>query len=116
MQRIYQRTARGAPAAENRLILYTDAAWPASVYGTPQQNRDLLGPLRWQAQVYTWAEPEAVLCKMRWIMGQNQVAARMIWLLQRLRELGRSALSRRHDVLCGLVVATAKGSWEVCIL
>ena len=77
MQRVFETTARGAPAAENRLIVYSDAAWP----GTAQQNRELRGPLRWQAQVYTWAELEAVLCKMRWIMGQNEVAARMIWLL-----------------------------------
>ena len=40
-------------------------------------SRELKGPLK----VYTWAELETVLCKMRWIMGQNEAAARMIWLL-----------------------------------
>ena len=52
---------RGAPAAENRLL----------------SSRELKGPLK----IYTWAELEAMLCKMTWIMGQNEEAARMIWLL-----------------------------------
>ena len=79
MQRVFETTARGAPAAENRLIVFeSDAVFPETAQ---LRSRELRGPLRWQAQVYTWAELEAVLCKMRWIMGQNEVAARMIWLL-----------------------------------
>jgi len=68
-------TLRRPVAAENRLLVFeSDAVFPEPAQ---LRSRELKGPLK----VYTWAELEAVLCKMRWIMGQNEVAARMIWLL-----------------------------------
>ena len=50
MQRVFETTARGAPAAENRLLVFeSDAVFPEPAQ---LRSRELKGPLK----VYTWAE------------------------------------------------------------
>ena len=48
-------------AAENRLIRSRELGWPL--------------------KTYTWKELEMTFQKMKWVLGQNEEAARMIWLL-----------------------------------
>ncbi len=61
MQRVVETTARGALAAENRLIRSRELGWPL--------------------KTYTWKELEMTFQKMNWILFQNEDVARMIWLL-----------------------------------
>ena len=52
MQRVFETTARGAPAAENRLIRSRELGWPL--------------------KTYTWKELEMTFQKMKWALGQNE--------------------------------------------